>query len=186
MTGTKPRRRHILFLIVLLGVVVTVTLQIVSGLAMAFGFLSLYPFHVADGFAAATFLAGEWVWLLGTPAGRIAIARLFPITTAARRLVIEHLTDLEHGRIPEGLRFGLGALVEGLFLAFATVTVGVGLLLVTSSSSVIILLTLHRSLAFGLTVLWCLHTAFTVLERLPGRRSVNPSNEHCDSRHPGE
>jgi hypothetical protein len=120
------KRRSRLALIILLGTVLTITAQIASGLLMAWANVNFHAFHVANGLAAAVFLAGEWLWLFFSPLGRVAAQRIFLLSAESRYAFGRQVrAPLQQGP----LREGLGALVEGIFLVLASLTVLFGLLL---------------------------------------------------------
>ena len=167
----RDERRPTWALFLLLGVVLTVTLQLVSGLLLALGWIWLLPFHIIDGLVAALFLAGEWSWLLGYGAGRRSAARIFLFSATTRRRVARQWRNL--GRDGTPLREGLDAAVAGIFLLLASVTVILGILLWRGAGD---LLPWHRSLAAFLLLLWVLHLAFSIIDHWPrrGRKGVSP------------
>jgi hypothetical protein len=158
------KRRSRLALIILLGTVLTITAQIASGLLMAWANVNFHAFHVANGLAAAVFLAGEWLWLFFSPLGRVAAQRIFLLSAESRYAFGRQVrAPLQQGP----LREGLGALVEGIFLVLASLTVLFGLLLWQGLSG---LLPWHRALALLLALLWFFHLAFTGLDHRPRKK----------------
>lgn len=159
------KRRSWLALIILLGTVLTITAQIASGLLMAWANMNLHAFHVANGLTAAVFLAGEWLWLFFSPLGRTAAQRIFLLSAESRHAFGKQVrAPLQQGP----LREGLGALVEGIFLVLASLTVLFGLLLWQGLGW---LLPWHRALALLLALLWLFHLVFTGLDHRPRKRS---------------
>ena len=171
----RDERRPTWAIFLLLGVVLTVTLQLASGLLLALGWIWLLPFHIIDGQVAALFLAGEWSWLLGSGAGRRSAARIFLLSAATRRRVARQWSNLGRnwGRDGTPLREGLDAAVAGIFLLLASVTVILGILLWRGAGD---LLPWHRTLAAFLLLLWVLHLAFSIIDHWPrrGRKGVSP------------
>ena len=130
MSATPKERRSAWSLAILLGVVITITLQIFSGIAMALGWMSMLPFHIEDGMAAALFILLEWLWLAGTRPGRRTLQDLFPTGQRWRTA----------GRQCQGIFLGrpapaLDTIVEGAFLLIATMAALLGLLLAFSFPS---------------------------------------------------
>jgi hypothetical protein len=151
-----PReRRSAWSLAILLGVVVTVTLQIFSGIAMGLGWMSLLPFHIEDGMAAALFILLEWLWLAGTRPGRHAIGHLFPMVGQRWRAAGRQCRDIFLNRPTPALN----TIVEGAFLLIATLAVLLGLLLAFTAlpARFPLLLAGHRALAGLLALLWIIH-----------------------------
>ncbi|MHB1280801.1 MAG: hypothetical protein ACYCYL_06150 [Acidithiobacillus sp.] len=160
--ATSCRARWALF--VLLGSVLTVTLQLISGFLLAMGDTSIYAFHIADGLTAACFLAGEWVWLLSSTPGRQTAARIFLLSVESRHQLHRQL-NRESGA-SKALRDGLDAPVEGLFLIFASITACIGILLWQNHGG---LLPWHRTIAEILLFLWLLHLVFSIHDHWPRR-----------------
>ena len=167
----RDERRPTWALFLLLGVVLTVTLQLASGLLLALGWIWLLPFHIIDGLVAALFLAGEWSWLLGSGAGRRSAARIFLLSATTRRRAARQWRNF--GRDGTPLREGLDAAVAGIFLLLASVTVILGTLLWRGAGD---LLPWHRTLAAILLLLWVLHLAFSIIDHWPRRhrKGVSP------------
>jgi hypothetical protein len=167
MSATPKERRSAWSLAILLGVVITITLHIFTGIAMALGWMSLLPFHVEDGMAAALFILLEWLWLAGTRPGRRTLRDLFPTGQRWRAA----------GRQCQGIFLGrptpaLNTIVEGAFLLIATLAVLLGLLLVFTAlpARFPLLLAGHRALAGLLALLWIIHLLLALHAAL-GRRA---------------
>ncbi|MHB1175136.1 MAG: hypothetical protein ACYCZJ_08440 [Sulfuriferula sp.] len=173
MSGNKnmaAKRRSWLALAILLGTVLTVTAQIASGLLMAWANMHLRAFHVVNGLAAAMFLAGEWLWLLFSPSGRVAAQRIFLLSAQSRHAFGRQVrAPLQQGP----LREGLGALVEGIFLALASLVVLFGFLIWQGLGG---LLPWHRALALLLALLWLIHFVFTGLDHRPRKKLRKENN----------
>lgn len=126
-------------LVVLLGLALAVTLQLVTGFALAArpgG--TLLRVHVAGGFAATGLVLLEWAWLAGTAAGRARLA----------------------GFVAAGA--GLARRSEGLFLVAVSVTVALGLALAAGLAGArgvafAPLLAVHRAFAAIVAALYLLH-----------------------------
>ncbi|MHB8249218.1 MAG: hypothetical protein ACYDCX_10100 [Acidithiobacillus sp.] len=170
MSAIPRERRSAWSLAILLGLVITVTLQIFTGIAMAAGWISLLPFHVEDGMAAALFILLEWLWLAGTRPGRGTLRHLFPMASQRWHAAGRQLQGIFLGRpIPTP---ALNTIVEGAFLLFATMAVLLGLLLVFTAlpSRFPLLLAGHRALASLLALLWIIHLLLALYTAL-GRRA---------------
>ena len=152
---TIRRPRWALF--ILLGVVLTVTMQILSGFLLSAGMHWIFSFHVADGLAAGVLIMGEWGWLLATPQGHKVMARMFLFSTETRHQLGRQIRG-EIG-FSASFREGLDAPVQGLFLIFASITVVIGILLWQRHGGY---LPWHRVLAVILLVLWLLHLTFSI------------------------
>ena len=159
------RRRPRWALIILLGMVLTVTLQLLSGFLFAMGDNSIYRFHVVDGFAAACFIGGEWIWLLGSTRGRQIATRIFMCSRESRHQLYQQLLCKSAGVAK--MRDGLDAILEGLFLIFASITVVFGFLLWRGHGE---LLPWHRGLAVVLLCLWIFHLMFSIRDHWPRDR----------------
>ncbi len=79
MPAIPREHRSAWSLAILLGLVITVTLHIFTGIAMALGWMSLLPLHVEDGMAAALFILLEWFWLTGIRPGRGTLRHFLPM-----------------------------------------------------------------------------------------------------------
>lgn len=125
VSHVRRSRRRPFFgaLFLLLGIVLTITFQLISGYLLAMGVTTALPWHVVDGLAPAFFLLGEWAWLLDTKLGRVHLKRIFLLTAEHRQVLRRQL----HGDREFPLRDGLNAVLEGLPLWAATVTVALGI-----------------------------------------------------------
>jgi hypothetical protein len=146
----------------LLGMVLTVTFQLISGFAFAMGVTAALSWHIAEGLAGSLFLLGEWTWLLGTKLGRVHLRRIFLLTETYRDSIRRQL----QGSDDAPLRDGLNAALEGWFLVAATVTVIFGIALWRGCG---ICLMGHRILAWILALLWLVHLALSVWDHWPSR-----------------
>lgn len=144
-------RRGKLSLAVLLGLVVAVTLQLVTGFALQFGAGggALLTAHVAGGIAATLLVTAEWLWLLATPAGRARLAAFVSRES------------------------GLAQWSDGAFLLAVSATVVLGLLLASNLRGGPALfpfdplLATHRGLAIAVAFLYLLHSATVMRRRHP-------------------
>lgn len=152
MNDDMSARRGTLSLLVLLGLVLAVTLQLVTGFLLeANAGIALLSVHIAGGVAATVLLAAEWLWLLTTHAGRTRLA----------------------GFVAAGS--GVADWSDGAFLLIVTATVVLGLLLaaaVHGGPSVLpfgALLRAHRVLAIVVAALYLLHGATAMYRRRRAR-----------------
>ncbi len=162
MEAVSPRRPH-LTLLVLLGMVLTVTLQLVSGLMLALGQYWVLPWHIVDGQVTAGFLLAEWAWLLFSPSGRTHFRRIFLLSASYRRNLLEHL----RGKGGTPLREGLNGALEGVFMLAASAAVAFGLALWQGCAAC---LDWHRALAVTLAVLWIAHSLLSACDHWPRKR----------------
>lgn len=136
---TRARRGR-LSLAVLLGLVLTVTVQLVTGFALvANPGKDLLIAHIAGGFCAIALLAAEWAWLIGTRLGREQLRQFF------------------------GASSGITEWTEAAFLAVVTATVVLGAMLASAMHDGLQLpfskvLAVHRGLAVAVAVLYLLHS----------------------------
>lgn len=90
-----------------LGVVLTVTFQLISGFALAMSVTAAFSWHIADGLAANFFLMGGWAWLLGTKLGRVHLRRVFLLTEAYRDSFRRQLQGSDDAPLRDGLNAAL-------------------------------------------------------------------------------
>lgn len=156
MNGTESRAaphkmtaRSKLSIAVLLGLVLTVTAQLVTGfILMAHPGRALLVTHIAIGFAALVLTAIEWIWLAATRAGRHRLTGFF------------------------GKGSGPGEWIEALFLIAVSLTVLAGILLATAMRFGLHLpfthlLELHRAFAFAVLLLYAAHSVLAMRRRRP-------------------
>lgn len=134
-------------LLVLLGVVLSVTLQLVTGFLLQVSPQpSLLSVHIAGGIIATALLLAEWVWLLLTHSGRRRLAGF-----------------LAPGAGPSGWS-------DALFLVAVTVTVVLGILLACILRGILRLpfgplLDVHRAFAVAVAVLYLVHSVLAIRQR---------------------
>lgn len=126
---------------VLIGLVLAVTAQLVTGFAlMAHARNSLLTAHIIGGVCAIVLTVAEWAWLAGTQAGRLKLRRFFAPGS------------------------GPADWSEAVFLAAVTITVILGALLAAAMHGSLRLpygamLTTHRGLAIAVAVFYLLHSS---------------------------
>lgn len=147
----------------LLGLVLTVTVQLVTGLLLFLGQGGVFAWHIADGLACAAFVSAEWAWLLASRSGRFHARRIFLLSPHHRRLALAQLRG--HGDAP--LREGLNAALEGVFMLAASAAVGCGLALWRGHADCF---DWHRLLALVLAALWVAHSLISAWDHRPRRR----------------
>ncbi len=144
--ATKPKR-GLFSILILLGLVLTVTVQLITGFAlMAHVNRALLSTHIFVGALALVLAAAEWVWLLATRSGRYRLSGFFAPGS------------------------GIAEWSEAAFLLAVTATVVIGALLAASLHggsrlSFGALLTTHRALAIAVAVLYILHSALAMRRR---------------------
>lgn len=149
MSAPPNVRRGTWSVLILLGLVLAVTLQLVTGFTLQTrgGGGALLTVHIAGGIAATLLLGAEWLWLLATRAGRARLA----------------------GFAAPGS--GPAEWSDGGFLLVVTATVVLGLLLacaVRGGPALLpfaAMLAAHRALAVAVAVLYLLHGAATMFRR---------------------
>ena len=142
-TQAEPKR-GIVSIVILLGLVLSVTVQLVTGfILMAHFSQTLLSVHILVGALAIVFVADEWLWLLAAPAGRRRLAGFFASGS------------------------GMNEWSEAAFLVAVTATVVVGALLAPtfhggSHLPFGALLATHRALAITVAVLYIIHSALAM------------------------
>ena len=155
MSDATPARpqRGFLSIIILLGLVLAVTAQLVTGFAlMAHLNHALLATHIFVGALAIILTAAEWAWLLATRSGRYRLSGFFAAGS------------------------GIAEWSEAAFLFAVTATVVVGALLAASLHGGPrlpwgALLATHRALAVAVAVLYLLHSALAMRRRGKERRA---------------
>lgn len=157
-----PPTRSIISVIILLVMVLSVTLQLITGLYMTSTGnkpIGLIHTHAGVGLIALVATIAEWIWLISTPSGRYRM-RAFVSPTAG---------PIEWS--------------EGAFLAVATVTIFLGATLASSmylgivleADSRIILFKAHQGLAQLVAVVYVVHSALAMIrgrKRSAARRAL--------------
>ena len=153
-TGRPPApKRGIFSILVLLALVLTVTIQLVTGFMLVAGpGIVLLAIHTGIGLAALVLVIAEWIWLMATRPGRHRLQGFF------------------------GSGTGPSDWSEGAFLVAVTLTVLAGALLAAimrlgASLPFAPLLTLHRALAVAVAVLYLPHSGFAMRRNKAGRRN---------------
>lgn len=142
-----PHPRSRLSIIVLLGLVLSVTAQLVTGFVMmANPGPALLSAHVLGGVAAVGLTFAEWIWLLVTRPGRYRLCTFLA---------------------PDS---GLSEWSEAGFLAVVTATVVLGVLLAATMHGGIglpfeTLLDVHRGLAVAVAIMYLLHSILAMRRR---------------------
>ena len=113
-----------------LGLLLSVTFQMVTGLAG--WLLSVFPFawHVCVGLFLVVILGFQWGWLGMTPQGRKTLGYLFPWTPRGFSAIARDVLGLLRGVLsPPGPRPGLPGFMHGIFLLSVTLVALLGLTL---------------------------------------------------------
>jgi hypothetical protein len=144
MTTPVSPPRGLASVFMLLGLVLAVTAQLVTGFVMMAHFNAAWLMaHIAGGIAAIVLTLAEWAWLALAPAGRFKLRGFFA-----------------RGSGPKEWS-------EGLFLIVATVTVVFGALLAAimywgTALPFATLLTTHQALAIAVAVIYLAHSALSM------------------------
>ncbi len=150
--SAKPKR-GLFSTLILLGLVLTVTVQLVTGFAlMAHVNRALLSTHIFAGALAIILTADEWIWLLATRSGRYRLSGFFAPGS------------------------GIAEWSEAAFLLAVTATVVIGALLAASLHGgprlpFGALLTTHRALAIAVAILYLLHSALAMRRRSSGKQA---------------
>lgn len=145
-TDAAPKR-GLLSILILLGLVLAVTVQLVTGFVlMGHVNRALISTHIFVGALAIILTAAEWFWLLATRSGRYRLSGFFAPGS------------------------GIAEWSEAAFLFAVSATVVIGALLAASLHggprlSFGALLTTHRVLAIVVAVLYILHSALAMRRR---------------------
>lgn len=147
MAHHPPPPRGIASVLMLLGLVLAVTAQLVTGFVMMAHFNAGWlTAHIAGGIAAIVLTLAEWAWLVLAPAGRFKLRGFFARESTAKEWS------------------------EGLFLIVATITVVFGALLAAvmywgAALPFVTLLATHQALAIAVAVIYLAHSALSTLRK---------------------
>ncbi|WP_374693370.1 cytochrome b/b6 domain-containing protein [Acidithiobacillus sp. AMEEHan] len=158
-----------------LGLLLSVTFQMVTGLAG--WLLGVFPFawHVRVGLFLVTILGLQWGWLWITLQGRRTLGYLFPWTPRGFSALAKDVVGLSRGVLaPPGPRPGLPGFMHGIFLLSVTLVALSGLTLLGefrgwwSGVPMGTLLTTLRMGALAVAIQWLGHVGMVILHAIKG------------------
>ena len=158
-----------------LGLLLSVTFQMVTGLAG--WLLGVFPFawHVRVGLSLIVILVSQWSWLLMSAQGRRTFGYLFPWTPKGLSAIARDVAGLLRGVLaPPGPQPGLPGFMHGVFLLSVTVVALSGLTLLGafrgwwSGVPFAALLTILRYGALAIAAQWLGHVGMVVLHAVNG------------------